>query len=332
MGDLWYLAKERALPGFYWGVGLVGVATTIILVVAAAAAVPLLFLAGAALGLFVAYWWCQIRSYTELAEWREDLVWWYGVASFGGLAGVAFLFLLDGVVLTLAPEALAPLVLYANAVPAGWTLGSLTYVAVRWLRSWWEERQEGQPRPSQGGRPSRAFIISPRLYERLYGWRGRMALAAVVVIALIMGGGFWLLSGGPTGGRRPTPTLTATAQPKATATARPSPTRPLPTTVIPTPPPTATATLVLVMPPPPGPTPATATETKRAPTPTRTRVPASPTPTCFSYTTKAGDGWTEVQKGLNGAPLAEIMRRNPGRQPTAAGVKFFHPNAPAACK
>lgn len=330
--------KERAVPGLYWGIIFGGMLTALQIVfsfritkandvVIIALGIALLILTGIFFGALGTYWWKEVRNQSYLPA--EET----GKARQVVPLGFAVLGLVIILLLNISMQqyylnqkeyllgALSFLIIISDFMLIGTGLGSGGYLGIMW----WKARKIATP-TTKAATARKVSLISPRLYERIYGWRWNIlitAIATVLLVGAVLVFFFWGGSGNP----QPTAkTATVTATVTVTATEvlviLPSPTIPAPTptsmpptpTIPPVPQPPAGVPVVQ-----PTTVPVTApTRTATVQRPTATRTAPAPVVVC-SYTTVAGDTWSSVAAKTS-TNLGALMQKNPGINPAQPGM------------
>ncbi len=328
--------KERALPGLFWGTIVGGLLTALQLVIDVQIAITdaliiaiiviALILIGSIFGALGTYWWKELRSQSSLPVEEMGKAWWLVPVIFAVLGLVIILLLNISTQQYMMNQkdywlgAFSFLIIISDFVLIGMGSGSLVVLGI----IWWQGREvatKTTPRQKKG------WVLRPRIYERLYGWRWNIPIGAIVIV-LLASAAFVFFFWGGSGNPQPT-AKTATVTVIATVTATkifvvlPSPTilAPSPTAVPPT------ATLAPTVPPVPQPptgvpvvqptaipvTAPTKTATVQKPTATRT----APVLICNS-TTVAGDTWASVAHNY-GITVGALMQKNPGINPAEGG-------------
>ncbi len=343
--NLRHALKERALPGFYWGITAGGTLFALIPLATARGTkgfevlvfiFSVLVLVGIVLGALVTYLWREGRSSSRLPDSESGRTWKIVPAIFG-ILGISSAVLLNWFLNSntnqkdLVTTAVAVLIFCLNFWLVGCGLGSLGWLGVDHVRNQgWELPRPRVPvwgtadrsAPPSGGpsRRGRLQVVRSHL--------GEIGLALVVLLLLGLVG-MWL-----------TTPYTPTKQNSSGA-----PLAPATATIVVLPSPTAlpTATSAPTVPPmPPPPTGAPITQPTAGPTvkPT-TAVLASPTltidakptatkplavPLVCSYKAQSGDTWTTISQKL-GVTVGDLMKRNQGLNPAQPGTVFKSPRS-----
>lgn len=335
--NLRHALKERALPGFYWGITVIGALFALMTVTTARGTkgfevLVLIFsalvLIGLVLGALSTYLWREVRSSSQLPDLESGRTWKIVPTIFGLLGAITVVSLnwflnsntnQKGLVTT----AVVVLIFCLNFIMAGSGLGSLGWLGVDRVRNqgWVSPRPpvwRGIPKSAapSGGPPSRGLLRRVRSH---LGWV-TFGLLALLLFGL---GVIWM-----TTPYTPTKPNSAGAPPvPATATiiVLPSPTT-LPTaTSVPTVPPVpAPPTGAPIAQPTAGPV-STATPTKVSTVAPKPTVAKTPVPLVCTYATVAGDTWSSVAAKLGVTVGEDLMKKNQGLNPAQPGTVFKSP-------